>query len=367
MNPRQTGQTAIVPTDALNMLDDEWALRLVDSTMESRVNLTRPSDTDNELIKVAALYGPPGILAVMRARNDYSWFVALCFRAIECCLAKGPHVGRLPVLNYCNPVEFSTQMLEIEMIDDIFMLMKEYLHLREVIRNGLAIVEILVMDDLEWRDEVARKGGVALICDIAKQWRHSPNLLCQVMSCTSYLAAEDYIEVMFCQHEALEQISCILRAEQYTKNVELITRTCLALLNLTVCEPHVEELLEKNTITPILEIFDRHSADLHLAVILCGLVVNFSVKQEARDLLAEGGLFPRVAQAMRADLSNAVLQVACMKALVNYSMDPGHYELMDNEDIPSLVGQAMVEHTQDPGVQKYGNYFLGQHASCPIL
>jgi len=148
MNPRQTGQTAIVPTDALNMLDDEWALRLVDSTMESRVNLTRPSDTDNELIKVAALYGPPGILAVMRARNDYSWFVALCFRAIECCLAKGPHVGRLPVLNYCNPVEFSTQMLEIEMIDDIFMLMKEYLHLREVIRNGLAIVEILVMDDL---------------------------------------------------------------------------------------------------------------------------------------------------------------------------------------------------------------------------
>lgn len=355
--------SGVVPSDALAK-NDAGILTLTDKTLESRVNLTRPPDKDNELIKVAALYGPPGILAVIRARNNYGWFVVLCLRAIEVCLAKRPG-SALPVLEYCNPLEFSMQMLEMEMIDDIFQLMKEYMHLRDVQRAGLAIVEVLVMDDLDWRDEIARKGGVALVCDIAKQWKQSPNLMCQVLTCMSYLAAEDYIEVMFCQYDALEHITTVLR--NHVKNAELVTRAALALLNLTVCEPHVEELMEKGAITPVLQVFDEHAYDLHLVIILCGVLANFSVKQEVRQLLVDEGIFKRLQHAMRLDLNNAVLQVACLKALVNYSTDATHYMMMEDEDIPSLVGQTMVEHADDPGVQKYGNYFLGQHTNCPIL
>ena len=68
--------------------------------------------------------------------------------------------------------------------------------------------------------------------------------MCLVMTCMSYLAAEDYIEIMLCQHDALEHVAYALR--HYLKNAELVTRACLALLNLTVCESHVEELVEKD-------------------------------------------------------------------------------------------------------------------------
>merc|ERR1712032_728949 len=83
-------------------------------------------------------------------------------------------------------------------------------------RIGLAILEILIMDDPDWRDEVARKGGVALLCDIAKKRKDSPNIMCQVMTCVSYLAAEDYIEVMLCQNDALEYVAHIMR--RHAKN-----------------------------------------------------------------------------------------------------------------------------------------------------
>lgn len=43
---------------------------LRDCSSVSRVNLTRPSDRDNELVKVAALHGPAGILAVLRKNKD---------------------------------------------------------------------------------------------------------------------------------------------------------------------------------------------------------------------------------------------------------------------------------------------------------
>lgn len=337
----------------------------MDKSLETRVNLTRPPDADNELIKVAALHGPPGILAVMRARKDYGWFVVLCLRAVEVCLGpRHPNTG-LAVLQACDPVAFAMQMLEMEMMDEIFQLMKHYEHLRDVQRAGLAIMEVLIMDDVEWRDEVARKGGVTLLCDIAKQRKDSPNMMCQVMTCMSYLGAEDYIEVMLCQHDALEYIAYVLR--HHFKNPELATRASLALLNLTVCEPHVEELMDKEAIAPVIQVLDAHSSDVHLVIILCGVLANFSVKEDVRQLLAEAGIFARLRDAMKLDQGNAVLQVACLKALVNYSTDAQHYMMMDEEEIPALVGEVMVVHAHDPGVQKYGNYFLGQHTNCPIL
>merc|ERR1719188_2861167 len=128
------------------------------------------------------------------------------------------------------------------MIDEIFHFMKYYAHVRDVQHHGLAIMEILIMDDPEWRDEVARKGGVSLVCDVAKQRKDSPNIMCQVMTVMSYLAAEDYIEVMLCQHDALHYVAHVFR--HFATNVELVTRASLALLNLTVCESHVEELTE---------------------------------------------------------------------------------------------------------------------------
>merc|ERR1719277_1420008 len=115
--------------------------------------------------------------------------------------------------------------------------MKYFTHAVEVNRHGLAIIELLIMDDPEWR------GGVALLCDIAKERKDSPSIMCQVMTCMSYLAAEDYIEVMLCQHDALHYVCYVLKV--HAANAELVTRASLALLNLTVCEPHVEELMDK--------------------------------------------------------------------------------------------------------------------------
>mmetsp|Transcript_125605 Transcript_125605/g.391076 ORF Transcript_125605/g.391076 Transcript_125605/m.391076 type:complete len:358 (-) Transcript_125605:378-1451(-) len=354
--------SAVVPISP-HSAGEDGSLSLVDKTLETRVNLTRPPDTDNELIKVAALHGAPGMLAVMRARKDYGWFVVLCLRAIELCI--GPRTGKLPILDGCDPIAFAMQMLEMEMIDEIFQAMKDYEHVKDVHRAGLAIIETLTANDTDWRDEVARKGGVGLICEIAKQRRYSPNILCQVMTCMSYLAAEDYIEVMLCQHDALEHVVHALR--QYPKNRELALRASLALLNLTVCEPHVEELADKDAIAPVLEVFDTHPRNVDIVIVLCGILANFSVKPEVQHFLAAEGLFPRLREALLLEPSNAILQVACLKALVNYSTGADFYMKMEQEDIPAIVGQTMVEHAQDPGIQKYGNYFLGQHTSCPIL
>mmetsp|Transcript_34534 Transcript_34534/g.98196 ORF Transcript_34534/g.98196 Transcript_34534/m.98196 type:complete len:379 (+) Transcript_34534:95-1231(+) len=341
---------------------------LRDCSSVSRVNLTRPSDRDNELVKVAALHGPAGILAVLRKNKDYGWFVVLAFRAVQMCLGpRGPSTLDQPVLQACDPVAFAMQMLEMEMIDDILQLMREYAGVRDLQHHGLAIIEILIMDDPEWRDEVARKGGVAIVCAIAKQrqYRNSPSIMCQVMTVMSYLAAEDYIEVMLCQHDALQYVSYVLRF--FAQNVELATRASLALLNLTVCELHVEEMLEKRAIPLVLHVMDAHAKDVHLVIILMGVLANYSVREEVRHLLVQDRVLPRIADAMRLDPSNAVLQVACLKALVNYSTNVEHYMIMDELGIPLLVGQVMVDHAEDPGVQKYGNFFLGHHTSCPIL
>merc|ERR550514_474105 len=132
----------------------------VDQTAETRLNLTSPSDEENELIKVAALQGPPAIAAVLRNRRDFAWFVILGLRAIEVCL--GPRPSALPHVNQCDSVAFSMQMLELEMLEEVFALMRQYEHLKDIQRGGLAILELLVMDDVEWRDEVACRGGVKL-------------------------------------------------------------------------------------------------------------------------------------------------------------------------------------------------------------
>jgi hypothetical protein len=337
--------------------------KIADSAIELRVNLTRPHDRDNELVSVAAMHGAPGILAVLRTRKDYAWVVELAFRAIEICLSQR-HPADAAVLRECDPIEFALQMHELEMIDEIFQIMEHYEHLMAVQRSGLAIIETLVMDDISWRDEVARKGGVALLCMLARAWEANPVLLGQVMTCMSYLAAEDYIEVMLCQHGALELVVNTMNA--YMGNADLMTRASLALLNLTVCEPHVEELMDREFILTALSVMDAHPFDVNLVIMLCGVLANFSVMEEVREVLALGGMFKRIHQAMKLEPQNAVLQVACLKALVNFSTSTEHYLKMDELDLPAMVGRTMVNHPRDAGVQKYGNYFLGEHTSCPI-
>merc|ERR1712157_143135 len=102
-------------------------------------NLTRPPDRDNELLKVAALHGAPGILAVLRARKDYGWFGVLCLRAIEICLGPRQPNSTSSIVEDCDPVAFSMQMLELEMIDEVFQVMRHYEHLRDIQHAGLAI------------------------------------------------------------------------------------------------------------------------------------------------------------------------------------------------------------------------------------
>merc|ERR1712039_1085795 len=100
---------------------------------------------------------------------------------------------------------------------------------------------------------------------------------------------------------------------------------------------------------------DKHASDLPLAMIIMGVLANFSVKGDVRALLVRGGVFSRVAFAMRLDLANAVLQVACLKSLVNYSTNVDHFLLMEELGVTDLVADVMVEHVADPGVQRYGN------------
>jgi len=332
-----------------------------------RTRLTKPSDDENELIRIAAEHGPPGVFACMRAHRDFGWYVALCLRAIEVCISPVRTASGPAALQDCDPVNFSTQLLELELIGELFEICRYFEHVKDVQRCGLAIVELLVMDDTEWRDEVARKGGVGYLCDVSKQWKDSPRLMCQVMMCMAYLAAENYIEVMLCQHEALEYVAYILR--RHAKNTELITRTSLALLNLTVCEPHVEELMDKQALPSVVQALDEHAGDVHVVVILCGVLANLSVNAQAQELLVELGIFARVKKAMQLDEGNAVLQVACLKALVNYStaQTTAHYLKMEQLDIPKLVCECMVNHPGDSEVQRFGQYFLMKDSSCFVM
>ena len=51
-------------------------------------------------------------------------------------------------------------------------------------------------------------------------------------------------------------------------------------------------------------------------VILCGVLANMSVNEEARQLLVEDGIFKSILQCMQLEPHNIVLQIACIKALV---------------------------------------------------
>jgi len=359
-----TAVAPVAPTTGKLESDIEAPAIGGDGSLLTRINLTRPPDRDNELIKVAAAHGPAGILAVLRARRDYSWFVTLGLRSIEVCLGpRGPQ--SLPCLQECDPVAFGMQMLEMEVIDEIFLLMRQFDNMKDVQRSGLAIIELLIMDDPDWRDEIARKGGVALLCDIAKQRKDSSNIMCQVMTCMSYLAAEDYIEIMLGQHDALEYVAYALRYS--VKNIELVTRAMLALLNLTVCEAHVEELTDKDAVPLVVTVLEVHPDDVHVAIITCGVLANLSISDDARAQLAECSLFPRVRAAMDLDPRNTVLQVAGMKALVNYTYEKRYYQMMQAVGIDTHIENMMLNHADDQGVQKYGNFFFGDHTSCPIL
>merc|ERR1711908_173454 len=113
---------------------------------------------------------------------------------------------------------------------------------------------------------------------------------------------------------------------------------------------------------------EHHKKDIHVVIIICGVLANLSISDEARQCLVEEGVFPKVRDAMRLDVESAVLQVACLKALVNYSQVATHYNLMEELGIPTLVTDAMVRHSDDRGVQKYGEYFFqGTQASRCVV
>jgi hypothetical protein len=586
-----------------------------------RVNLTTPGEKENFLIEVAAKDGPAGILQFLRARRDYAWLVALGLKAMEVCIApRGPHTPPQLLEDPLMEVKFATEMMELEMMDEIILLMKDdaFRTVEAIQKAGLAIIELLITDDSEWRDEVARKGGVVVICDIARRYKDNAEIMCQVMTCMSYLAAEDYIEVMLGQHDALAFVAYVIKTNMM--NAELVTRAMLALLNLTACEPHVEELMDKdvsdlcvysgpavpqqsvnvmgaqgdmavdgqwrlssdpvgfmnasisgiymhepgrfietkailsvsdmkqdmkvarhkngdlvlakNARTPfsvekkeqytirnpnagghflihglkggegllfvetvmedkrdgktkcflkttenrfvrldanqkcvttarkidkdnelegnelevsfheahqqkesmgqphkltfnlynrsfqtsgdyrggeayyrrdspdhgfaadiiewadgsifkrteesvlfVLGVLDAHPDDFHIAIITCGVIANLSSNNEVRQVLARstGGskdkdndVFFRVKRAMQIDPMNAVLQVACIKAVLNFSKSHEHYDKMEKHDISSLITRARYIHKNDTTIAKYVDFFNGNHTRCPI-
>merc|ERR1712224_1165839 len=83
--------------------------------------------------------------------------------------------------------------------------------------------------------------------------------------------------------------------------------------------------------------------DVNEVIILCGVLANMSVNEEARQLLVEDGIFKSILQCMQLEPHNIVLQIACIKALVNYSTNAEHYMLMEELQIPNQIGLIMVQ------------------------
>jgi len=338
----------------------------MDSRMDPkhmRLHLTAPRDEESELVRLAATRGPEGVMTVLRFKHDFAWFVLLGLRAIEVCLS--PRPTGVAQVDLTDPVEFSQRMLEMEMIDEIFCLLRKFEKTPQIQARGLAILELLVMDDAEWRDEVARKGGVKIISRIADQGRDYPQMMAQVMTVMAYLAAEDYIEVMLGMHDGLEIISYCMYA--YPSDSELMTRTSLALLNMTACESHAEEFLDKGAIPVLVKVMKEHQEDLNMGIIQCGVVTHLGVHPDACQVLVDEGWLEIVRDYMRLDTKNAVLQIACLKSLACFSTNPEWYLMLEELGVPELVGEAMINHSNDTGVQKYGHLFLGHYSTCSIL
>merc|ERR1712050_387203 len=111
-------------------------------------------------------------------------------------------------------------------------------------------------------------------------------------------------------------------------------------------------------------VLDKHASDLHIVMVVMGVLANFSVKEDVRALLVREGVFSRVEFAMRLDLANPVLQVACLKSLVNYSTNVEYFLRMDELGIADLVAEVMIKHAGDSGVQRYAIFFLAEHTRC---
>jgi hypothetical protein len=324
-----------------------------------RLNLSTPSDAENELIKVAALKGPDAIFTVMRspAGSGFSWFVTLSFRAIEVCL--GPRPSSVPNVNSCDPYGFSLRMLELHAIDDIFHFMTEYSRVRVVQKIGLGIIELLIMDSVPWRHEVMRKGGGALVCNVGERFKDDPEMICNVVTVMAYLAAEDYAELILVQYKALDAVVRALK--MFPWHADLQTRAALALLNLTQASHHSQEFRRLGGVPLLCAVMRKHRFDISLVIIFLGIVSNTSCSVDTRAVMVKEGIFATIKSSFGLDESNLVLQIACIKALVHYSTDPDYYLLMEEEGIPAIIGKLMVENGKDVTIQKYGNIFLGAH------
>eukprot|EP00928_Gymnodinium_smaydae_P013115 TRINITY_DN14782_c0_g5_i1.p1 TRINITY_DN14782_c0_g5~~TRINITY_DN14782_c0_g5_i1.p1 ORF type:complete len:350 (-),score=68.16 TRINITY_DN14782_c0_g5_i1:135-1184(-) len=325
-----------------------------------RLSALRLVDDENELIKAAATRGPRAVVAVMRGHPEYAWFAALCLQAMEAILV--PHSRE----EKDDTAAIVGQMLDMDVLEDVVLTMRRFPMQSDVQWYGLSIIARIAEDDSKARDEVARRGGCELICAIAGRHMNNPRLLYQVMRCVAYLAAEDYIEVMLCGHGALEHVAFILR--EYADNVELVTQTSTALLNLTACEHHVETLQALGALPNTLRAFESVLAtDKQGATLLCGVLANLSVSYEAREFLVEFGVFQMIAAAMKLDAENAELQLAGLKSIVNYTLRGDHVEKMANAGLPQLVDVARQSHPKDVELQKYANYFKGNYTGCPLM
>ncbi len=84
--------------------------------------------------------------------------------------------GMTALLADCDAVEFSNRMLEMEMSQPLFQLIRIHFERRDVLLSGLNIIELLVVDSRDWRDEVARSGGVELLCDVLTDYKDDPQV-----------------------------------------------------------------------------------------------------------------------------------------------------------------------------------------------
>ncbi|CEM13744.1 unnamed protein product [Vitrella brassicaformis CCMP3155] len=386
-----------------------------DSTARSRRLLISPEDQENQLLKIACVHGPAALLTCLLSRQDVWWWVRMGLRAVE--VAIGPRPTDIPYVDECDPTAYAQEMIEMGFMEPLVAVLLAYiapdsytqsprrarpsilpaadepqqptdaqkgpaaaptalanihqqqqqqqaakgprvnLNFMELQTIGLKIVERLVTDDVQWRTEICRVGGVPWLCEVGREYRERAAVLSRVVGVIAFLAAEEPLEVFLQRHDALDRVLYAICA--FPDDREMVTKALLALLNLTKAQGHVLEVMERDLgLLPVLVLGRHWHLDVAIMTILCGVLAHLASNPSSRQTLVDNNIFDTLKSALRLDTANATLQAAALKAVVPFALNKDFWTKMEEEGIIDLVAAALVEHPTDVAVMKYGEFLM---------
>uniref|UniRef100_A0A0G4FKX3 Uncharacterized protein n=1 Tax=Chromera velia CCMP2878 TaxID=1169474 RepID=A0A0G4FKX3_9ALVE len=243
-------------------IDVSTLRRVVRKSFEDKKPPTVPSDVNNPLLRIAVEKGPATMWAVVMRNATHLWWVQLGFRAIQLCLSAqaveeeadanekggggqneetdiyGKDLAAL--LKSVNPIEFAVVLMELEAMDVFYHFLSANMEKRPLVISGVTVFELLVTESVDWRHELARKGGAKLLCDLANEYKDDVRVMTRIIGCISFLSAEHPIEVMLQQHDALARVIYTLCV--FKDDSEIIFRSLLSMYNLTHSAANAEEM-----------------------------------------------------------------------------------------------------------------------------